>query len=409
MPRMHIFIFNCGSSSVNYKLFEITEKETLKVLAYGKAHRVGVQGSEPSFIEHHLGDRTEKITLPISNHRQAAALILDYVLQKNLPISLVGHRFVHGGPYFKKPALMTAQNLEALKGTLPLAPIHNPNSMSVIEECQNRLPAIPEYASFDTTFHASLPDWSYTYPLPDNLVQKYSLRKYGFHGLSYQFICQQVEAFLRTPVTRFKMIACHLGTGGSSVTAIQNGQSRDTSMGYSPLPGLMMSTRCGDLDPLLPLSLMENESLSAAQINGLLNKKSGLLGVSGFSSDIRDIIQRAQHDQDPQSILALEMYVHRLRKYIGAFTALMGGVDVLVFTDDIGVQNPLVRQKTCAGLDWCGLKLDETANLIASTQQITAIQHTSSRAVILATPTDEEWVIGMEGLILLKEEMHVHF
>ena len=403
MSSIYILIFNCGSSSLNYKLFRTPDGESLETLAYGKAHRVGVQGSQPSFIEHHFQGKTIQSIQPITTHRQAAGLVLDHIQKEGFPIQLVGHRFVHGGTYFNQAAMITPQNQPYLNDTLRLAPIHNPNSMSVIEACQVLLPGILEYASFDTTFHASLPAWAFSYPLPPSWVKAYNLRKYGFHGLSYRYICREVQSFLNTPLSQLKMIACHLGTGGSSVTAVKNGQSLDTSMGYSPLPGLMMSTRCGDLDPLVPVYLMENESLTPSQINDLLNKKSGLLGVSGFSSDIRDIIQHNQQYQDFSSQLALNLYVGRLKKYIGAYTALMGGLDVLVFTDDIGVQNPLVRQETCSGMGWCGLGLDEQANLAAPVNQMTSIQRAGSSVTILSTPTDEELIIGLEGLSLLKE------
>lgn len=402
---MNILVFNCGSSSLNYKVYSSTDALPLSVLIKGKAHRVGVKGSEPSFIEHQLNGRSDKTVIDIPNHRTAASLALDFLSKNSIQIDCIGQRFVHGGSFFQESVVLDKDTLDRLTQCLPLAPIHNPNSMSVIHECLSRLPGIPEYLTFDTAFHATLPEWSYTYPLPKEIIRRFGFRKFGFHGLSYQFVSQKVADYLGRPLEDLKMVACHLGTGGSSVAAIDHGKSVDTSMGYSPLAGLMMSTRTGDLDPTIPLFMMEHLKMSPQSLNELFNKKSGLLGISGFSSDIRDLI----HSQgNARAALALKMYTSRLKETIGAYTLLLNGIDVLVFTDDIGLRNPLIRQEACAGLEWAGIRLDEQQNLSASSDRITTVSPIGCSPQVLSIPTDEEQVIALEGVRLLKGVRHDH-
>lgn len=404
---MHILVFNCGSSSLNYKVFITTPENTLDVVCYGKAHRVGTTGSEPSFIEHHHHCTVLKQDVSIQNHREAAWLVLGYLHEQSVNIDIIGHRFVHGGSKFQKSIFLSQQIQPEIEACLPLAPIHNPNSMSVIRECERSLPDVPQYLTFDTAFHASIAQYAYTYALPAIIIQKFGFRKFGFHGLSYQYVSQATANFLKKPLHDLNMIACHLGTGGSSVAAIRGGNSIDTSMGYSPLAGLVMSTRSGDLDPSLPLYLMENEGYTPDMLNDLFNKKSGLLGVSGFSSDIRDLIQAMDERQDKNAALAYDLYTHRLRKYIGAYFVLLGGADVLVFTDDIGVQNSRVRARACQRMQWCGISLDQVANDNAPINKITCINAPESNVTILTIPTDEEIVIGTQGLKLVQEAGYV--
>ncbi len=282
---MQIVVFNCGSSSLNYKLFE-SENNSLTVIGYGKAHRVGVSGSEPSFMEHHLQGQYLRLVTPIPTHREAAQLILSFLREQQVGFDIIGHRFVHGGSIFQRSTWLTAENEADLRACLPLASIHNPNSMSVIEECQTEHPNLPQYLTFDTAFHASLPEESFRYLLPEGMINKFGFRKYGFHGLSYQYVTRRASEFLGRDPAELKIIACHLGTGGSSAAAIKYGKSIDTTMGFTPLAGLMMSTRTGDLDPWLVLRLMDDLHLSPDGLDALLNKKSGLLGISGFSSDL---------------------------------------------------------------------------------------------------------------------------
>ena len=399
---MNILVLNCGSSSLNYKIYTLSPSGYLEVACQGKAHRVGVTGSEPAFIEHHIGLETIRKEIDIPDHRTAANLVLDFISSHCLEINAVGHRFVHGGSAFHNSTLLDQEVLQRLQELLPLAPIHNPNSLSVIEVCLQRLQGVPQYLTFDTAFHASLPEWSYRYTLPMDLSHKYNLRKYGFHGLSYQFITHQMASYLGKPLEELNLIVCHLGTGGSSIAAIHKGQSIDTSMGYSPLAGLMMGTRTGDLDPLLPVYMLANLDFTSQELNDLFNRKSGLLGVSGISSDLRDLLPASQ-EGDNRATLAVEMYTYRLRKMIGAYACLLGGADALVFTDDIGVQLPAVRAQACEGLEWCGITLDVVANAAAPAGQVAEISATDSRTRIFSAPTDEELVIAEEGLKLLKE------
>ncbi len=404
---MNILVFNCGSSSLNYKVFAAAPGSALTAVYSGKAHRVGVKGDEPAFIEHRGPGGSERVTAPIPDHRAAAGLALDYLSAQSVRVDAVGHRFVHGGSLFQQTALLTPRALERLRETLPLAPIHNPNSMSVIEESLRRLPGVPEYVTFDTAFHAGLPAWSYTYALPAEIIRAYGFRKYGFHGLSYRYVTRAAAQFLGKPLESIRIIACHLGTGGSSVAAVANGRSLDTSMGFTPLPGLVMSTRTGDLDPLLPLYMLRAMDYTPASLEALYNKHSGLLGIAGFSSDLRDIIHHIDSEEggepNERARLAFDLYASRLKKYIGAYAALLGGFDLLIFTDDIGVQNWRVRQSACAGLDWCGLRLDEAANREAQPDRINRIDAPDSSVQVLAMPTDEERVIAQEGIEILKE------
>lgn len=403
---MNLLVFNCGSSSLNYKVFSGDTTSTTQITAKGKAHRVGVKGSEPSFIEHHVSIQQVKEIQPLETHAQAAESMLQYLRDQRISIDAIGHRFVHGGAYFKESTLLTENTLARLTECLPLAPIHNPNSMSVIHTCLKHLPGCPQYVTFDTAFHAALPPEAYTYAVPPSIRGAHTYRRFGFHGLSYQYVTQAARPFIKTPFSESKIIACHLGTGGSSAVALNNGVPLDTSMGFTPLPGLIMSTRTGDLDAQIPIALLK-EGMSTKEIETLLNKKSGLLGVSQFSSDLRDILARAE--QNPNAQLAFEMAVHRLQKYIGAYLVLLGGLDALIFTDDIGLWSWQIRESVCQGLGWCGIAVDPAANRHAPYDCITPIEAPDSRARVLVIPTDEEWVIGQEGFTLLQEGRHAHY
>jgi acetate kinase len=392
---MNILIFNCGSSSLSYKIYQSVEADKLETLAAGKAHRVGVTGTEAAFIEHRWAGQTQKLIEPIANHREAAGLVFDFIRAEGIPIDIIGHRFIHGGRLFQQTTLLTDENIKLLDQCAPLAPIHNPNSFSVIQVSRAAMPDTPQYIALDSAFHAGMPDFAHHYALPQKFVDEYDFRKYGFHGLSYQDVCQKASDFLDRPLAELRLVACHLGTGGSSVTAIKNGLSLDTSMGYSPLPGLMMSTRAGDIDPTLVLHLIDRFGYSPAEVNRILNKESGLLGVSGLSSDIRDLINVMP--ENPRAQLAFSMYTHRLKQYIGGMIAVLGGLDALIFTDDVGLYCPEVRAAACANMAWCGITLDEARNRQASGQTIARINADDSGVAALVIPNDEEMVIGREG------------
>ena len=383
--------------------------EIVHEILSGKADRVGVKGTEPSSMETRFENKTHKEILPIQNHRNAAALAFKVILGHSIVINSIGHRFVHGGRYFKGSTFIDKDTLEKLNLCQPFAPLHNPVSLGVIMETRQYFPEVPQYVVFDSAFHHSLPSYAYVYALPKRLTEKFGFRKYGFHGLSYSSVVEEISRMFGEEAKKMRVIVCHLGTGGSSVAAIKGNRSVDTSMGYSPLQGLVMSTRCGDIDPMLAIYLMAVHKYRSDDLMEIFSKKSGILGISGFSSDIRDIIKRISDREEEQAELALNMYIHRLRKYIGAYVTVLGGIDVLVFTDDIGVHNWLVREKVCGEMEWCGIKLDVTVNRQTVTDAITPLQSKDSKVAILSIPTKEELAMCREGVKLHQRSNDITF
>lgn len=400
---MNILVFNCGSSSLTYKIFQPDPSGEIAEVLSGKAHRVGVKGTEPSFIENHLGGEDYRDVVPIPDHRTGARLALEFIAKHEVPVDLIGHRFVHGGSYFERSVRVDAGVLGKLELCIPLAPIHNPTALSVIQEALGTLPEVPAFVAIDSAFHSTIPACARAYALPPRIVEEFEYRKYGFHGLSYTWVAREASRFLGRPAEELRIVACHLGTGGSSVAAIEGGRSIDTSMGYSPLPGLVMSSRSGDIDPMLSLYLLAVYGYLPDDLLNLLNKKSGLLGLSGLSSDITDLIKRFSETGDDQARLAFDMYIHRLKKYVGSYIAALGGIDVLVFTDSIGVENALVREKVCENMAWAGIVLDAARNKGCVTDRVCPLGASDSRVAILSVPTEEELVICLEGLKLTKE------
>jgi len=402
MKGSSILVFNCGSSSLGYKMFGWDSGEAA-VLARGKAHRVGVTGAEESFLEHHGPEGERRQVQPLPDHGAAAAAALEALAADGLAVTGVGHRFVHGGERFAGATFVDDETYPLLQQCLPLAPIHNPAAMAAIEVARETVPQARQYVSFDSAFHATIPEVARTYALPKRLVERFGFRRYGFHGLSYEYVTAATLEYLQVPAAGSRMVACHLGTGGSSVAAIADGRSVDTSMGYTPLPGLVMSTRAGDVDPMLAVYLMMVQGLRPAEAEDLLNKRSGLLGVSRYSSDLRDLNENVGegegHDSSSRG-LAVEAYVHRLRKYVGAYAAAMGGLDALVFTDDIGVSDAQVRAAVCQDMEWCGIHLDGEANAAAPRDQIARLTGPDSPVTALSVPTDEEAVIVRQGVEL---------
>jgi len=395
---LNILVFNCGSSSLTYKIFNVKSPKNIKTILSGKAHRVGVKGREPSFIEHHLNKKQEKKEIPIANHSEAAFLVLDKVKQLNIKIDYIGHRWVHSVGRFKT-SFIDKKMLEILKSLVPLLPLHHPAALSVIYKCRKTFPKTPQYVTADCAFHSSIPYYAYTYALPKNIIDKFGFRKYGFHGLSYQYVVGKASRFLKTSLEKLKIVACHLGTGGSSVAAVRHGQSIDTSMGYTALSGLIMSTRSGDIDPMLTIYLMTLYGYRPDNLMNILNKKSGLLGISEFSSDIRDIIHVISKNK--QAELAFNMYIHALRKYIGSYIFSLEGLDTLIFTDDIGIHNWLVREKACENMEWCGIILDKKLNRQSVGDKTSLLSAKNSAVRILAVPTEEELAICSDGIKLI--------
>lgn len=388
---MNILIFNCGSSSQKFKLFNVPTQNEYREIASGKARNVGVKTLAEPVIDWDVRGQGGSILKALPDHRSAARAMLEIIKQNGVAVDAIGHRFVHGGEVFDRTARIDPGTLAQLRECLPLAPIHNPNSYSVIQVCLDVLPGVPQFAVFDTAFHARMPEESRLYAIPQDLAKKYGFRKYGFHGLSYQFVSAEAARQLDRPIESVKLIMCHLGTGGASVTAFKDGRTLDTSMGFSPLPGLVMSTRCGDIDPEIVLEMIR-QGYSVDEVDDILNIKSGLVGLSGYSSNLAEIIKAGQEgNRDCQT--AFEVYAHRLKMYLGAYTWLLNGADALIFTDDIGMKSWELRQQVCRDADRLGILLDEQANRSAPNDRVSWINRPDSPTKILLVPTDEELVI----------------
>ena len=393
---MRILVLNCGSSSVKYQL---VDTETNVALAKGAVARIGMSGS---VVTHKPHDRKEvKVSAEILDHIQAVEYVLAMLMSENHgvikgkdEIDAVGHRVVHGGEQFSDSALVNRQLMSALRSLIELAPLHNPHNLRGINACKSSLPNIPQVAVFDTAFHSRMPAHAYIYGIPYVLYKRYGIRRYGFHGTSHRFVSERASEMLGKPLKELKVITAHLGNG-ASIAAIDRGISVDTSMGFTPLEGLLMGTRSGDIDPAVILHVMAREELSLHEGNTLLNKHSGLVGISGVSSDVREVIDAAVNDSHTNAKLALDVYCYRLKKYIGSYAAAMGGVDCLVFTAGVGENAPLVREKSCEGLSFLGIEVDSDKNNAAEHHE-RDISTDSARCRTLVIPTNEELVIARD-------------
>ncbi|MFA7090946.1 MAG: acetate kinase [Arcobacteraceae bacterium] len=395
---MLIFILNAGSSSLKYQLMN---HATHRVLASGLCERIGIDGR----IIHEANDlkTTHEIDLP--THKEAISFVLNILTngpQKVIDtiehdIDAIGHRVVHGGEYFNKSVIVDDNVLRKLEKLIPLAPLHNPAHILGIKICMELIPGKPNVAVFDTAFHQSMPACNYMYAIPYEDYTEHKIRKYGFHGTSHSFVSGQAAKLLHKKDA--KIIVCHLGNG-SSICAVQDGKSIDTSMGLTPLEGLMMGTRCGDLDPAVIAYLMEKKEMSATQVIDYLNKKSGLLGVSGISSDLREVID-ASEKGDTRASLAIDIQCNRIKKYICSYAGIMGGVDAICFTAGIGENADLIREKVCSGLEFMGIEIDKEKNKIrnSNTREISA---DTSKTKIFVIPTNEEFVIANDTYTLTK-------
>lgn len=395
---MKILVINCGSSSLKYQLIDMKNEA---VLVKGLAERIGIDGS----ILTHKRPNAEPVVIekPMANHEIAIQMVLDALRDKEYgviasldEISAVGHRVVHGGDKFSKSVVIDASVIEGIRECIPLGPLHNPANLMGIEACQKLMPTVKQVAVFDTAFHQTMPDTAYMYALPYEYYNKYKLRRYGFHGTSHRFVSLKAAEMLGTK--NFKLITCHLGNG-ASLAAIKDGKCIDTSMGLTPLEGLIMGTRCGDMDPAIVTFLMEKEGLSATKMDSLMNKKSGMLGISGISSDFRDIEAEADKG-NTQAALSLEMFAYRVRKYIGAYATSLGGVDAIVFTAGVGENSDTMRASICKGLDFLGVKLDTEKNKKRGEARF--IEATDSKVKIMVIPTNEELMIAKDTLELVK-------
>ncbi len=398
---MKILVLNCGSSSIKYKLFEMESKE---VIAQGGIEKIGMKGS---FLKATLPDDS-KLMLEgeVLEHRAGIEYILGVLLSEKYgciksldEIEAVGHRVVHGGEYFNESVLIDDEVIQSLIECIELAPLHNPPNLKGIYAIQELMPETPQVAVFDTAFHQTMPDHAYMYGIPHSLYEKYGIRRYGFHGTSHRYVSQRVCEFLGVPLEEQRIITAHIGNGGS-VTAIKNGESIDTSMGMTPVEGLIMGTRSGDVDPGVVSFIMEKEHMGTQGISTLLNKFSGVLGVSGISSDMREI-ENGYSGGNERAVLAMNMYNYRIKKFVGAYTAALGGLDILVFTGGVGENQALTREYVCKNMEYMGIELDEELNNSVRAKEI-VISKPTSKVKVLIIPTDEELTIAQDTLEILK-------
>ncbi len=399
---MNILVINAGSSSLKYQFIET---ETKAVLAKGGAERIGLDNA---LIVHAKG-KEDKVTIEVDlpDHKTAVAKVLEIltsadhgVIASLSEIDAVGHRVVHGGEKFAHSVIITPAVKTAIRVCSDLAPLHNPANMTGIDACEAAMPGVPQVAVFDTAFHQTMPSEAYMYALPYDVYEEYGIRRYGFHGTSHAYVANRAAEMLGRPIEDLKIITCHLGNG-SSIAAVKNGKSVDTSMGLTPLAGICMGTRCGDIDPAIVTFLMNKEGLDMKGIDNLMNKKSGVAGISGVSSDFRDLYNAAEAG-NKRARLALDMFIYQCKKFIGAYAAAMGGVDAIVFTAGIGENTPQIREGAVKGLEYLGVKVDPQKN--AGLRGVEAnISADDATVQVLTIPTNEELAIARDTSKLVKE------
>ena len=396
---MNILVINCGSSSLKYQLIN---SETEGVLAKGLCERIGIDGMLTYQPE---GGEKEKSEIAMPTHTEAINAVLaaltnekSGVIKSLSEVGAVGHRVVHGGEKFTSSCLINDESMKAIEECNDLAPLHNPANLIGIRACQELMPGVPMVAVFDTAFHQTMPDVAYTYGIPYEYYEKYKVRRYGFHGTSHSYVSKRTAEIVGKPYDQMKIIVCHLGNG-ASISAVNCGKSVDTSMGLTPLEGLVMGTRSGDLDPAIIDFVGKKEGLSLDEMNEVLNKKSGMLGISGVSSDGRDL-ETAAETGNKRAQLALDVFDYRVIKYIGAYAAAMNGVDAIAFTAGIGENNIKMRKDVCSSLTYLGVKLDEEKNNVRGEERI--ISADDSKVQVLLVPTNEELAIARETLALVK-------
>lgn len=395
---MKILVINSGSSSLKFRLFNM---ENESVLAQGLFQRIGINNS---YLEFNNNQEELVIEKEIPDHITAVKLLIDTLLSKKhgvlksmKEIEAVGHRLVHGGEKYKQAVIINEKIIKHLEKTVELAPLHIPANITGIKICQKLLPNKAQIGVFDTAFHHTIPKKAYVYALPYQYYKKHKIRKYGFHGTSHKYIAKRTAKLLDKPVEELKIISCHLGNG-ASITAVKNGKSIETSMGFTPLEGLVMGTRSGDFDPAIIPFLLEKENLKISELDDILNKKSGLLGVSGVSSDFRDI-ENAAAKGNNQAQLAIKLFNYQVQKYIGAYSAVMNGVDALTFTAGIGENSISVRKNILNELGYLGITLDNEKNKIRGQEKIISADDSKVKALVI--PTNEELVIARETLEIL--------
>ena len=391
---MKIFVVNCGSSSLKYQLINMDDEE---VIAKGLVERIGIPGS---ILTHEPNDGEKAVIKEDRpSHKEALKNVIDALVHEEYgviesmdEISAVGHRVVHAGEKFAYSVVINEEVVNALRECIELAPLHNPPNIIGIEACQQLMPDVSMVGVFDTAFHQSMEEHAYIYPLPYELYTEYGVRRYGFHGTSHKYVSERAASLLNKDIKDLRIVTCHLGNG-ASMTAIKNGVSIDTSMGFTPLEGLVMGTRCGDIDPAIVGFLTEKEGLDLEGVNNLMNKESGVLGISGVSSDFRDI-EKAAEEGNERAALALKIFAYRVRKYIGAYAAAMGGIDVLVFTAGLGENSASMRKEICEGLEFLGIEIDDEKNNVRGVE--TDISTNDAKVRSLLIPTNEELMIALD-------------
>ncbi len=399
---MKILVINAGSSSLKYQLIDM---ETERVMAKGLCERIGIEGSKLN----HTPDGGEKnvIEKDMKDHSDAIKMVLDAltdasygVISDMSEIAAVGHRVVHGGETFSGSVVINEEVKGALEACIPLAPLHNPANLIGIAACEAAMPGVPQIGVFDTAFHQTMSKEAYMYAVPYELYEKHKIRRYGFHGTSHKYVSQEAAKMLGKKPEELKMITCHMGNG-SSITAVDGGKSVDTSMGFTPLAGVVMGTRCGDIDPAIVKFIAEAENMTVDAVDALLNKQSGVQGISGVSSDFRDL-EAAQAEGNERAALALDMFVESVRKFIGSYMVKMGGVDAIIFTAGIGENTPVMRDAIAKNLEAFGIKVDAEKNVKAIRGAQMDISAEDSKVKILVVPTNEELMIAKETLELVK-------
>lgn len=397
---MKVLVLNCGSSSIKYKLYDMTDES---VLAQGGVERIGLDNA---FIKVKLSDGSKKqIFADLPSHKEGVQLVFKCLLDSEIgaiksldEIGAVGHRVVQGGDLFEKSCIVTPKVEEGIESLIDLAPVHNKGHLAGIRAVDEFMPNTPQVTVFDNAFHSTMPDYAYLYAIPYEWYTKYHVRRYGFHGTSHRYVSRRVCEFLGVDIKKQKIITCHIGNG-ASVAAIKYGKVIDTSMGLTPLAGLMMGSRSGDIDPSAVCYMMEKSGMTPQQMAEYLNKQSGVLGVAGISSDMRDN-ENADNEGNKMAHLALAMYNYRIKKYIGAYAAAMNGVDIIVWTAGVGENQEGVRWDSCTGLEYLGVKMDKERNHIRSKEQILSADDSKVKVVLI--PTDEEIVIARDTLALVE-------
>ena len=400
---MIVLVLNCGSSSIKYQVIDINEQSNA-LLAKGLVERIGL----PEGILTHkpVGKEKYELQMPIPDHTTGISLVLKALTDANhgviadlTEVKAVGHRVAHGGEFFHSSVIVDEQAKENIRSLFEIAPLHNPANLEGVLSIEKVLPGIPQVAVFDTSFHQTIPATNYMYAIPTEYYDKYRVRKYGFHGTSHKFVAKEGAALTGIDINNSKIITCHIGNGGS-ITAVLNGKSYDTSMGFSPLDGLVMGTRCGTIDASAITYIGEKEGMSYAELNSMMNKKSGVQGLSGISSDMRDI-DAAYKAGNEKAILARDMYYTRIKKFIGEYAAEMGGVDLIIFTGGVGENSSAMRSSVCSNMEFMGIKIDESIN--AATHGDNAILSTpDSKVKVAVIATNEELVIATDTYNLTK-------